>query len=99
MFNKKKIDFDCLIPDITKGELTKVLNDSKISPFIFYGNINDNEKYDIISEIKQNFHDNEQHIIQAKKYVKINKKLDNDEKLNDDLGLEMENKKNNIICV
>lgn len=57
------------------------------------------KKYDIISEIKQNFHDNEQHIIQAKKYVKINKKLDNDEKLNDDLGLEMENKKNNIICV
>lgn len=37
-------DFDFIIPDLTKSELDKVIENKKISPFIFSSNTKDSEK-------------------------------------------------------
>lgn len=50
-------DFDFIIPYLTKPELVKVIENKKISPFIFSSNIKDSEKFDILGEIKESFDD------------------------------------------
>ena len=44
-----------IIPNINNTLLKEIFNDKKISPFIFYGNmdINVEQEFDIIGEIKE----------------------------------------------
>jgi hypothetical protein len=64
-------DLDFIIPDLTKSELDKVIENKKISTFIFSSNIKDSENYDILGEIKESVDDYHKNIDQLKKYIKL----------------------------
>ena len=88
-------EFDFLLPDISGTELLRIINDKKISPFIFYDNIDlENENYDVIGEIKQQLDTNDERvIIQLVKYIQMILQFKESEKLNKYFGLKANNKK------
>ena len=58
-----------------------MINNNHTSPFLYYGNIDlENKKFDIIDEIKENLEDHKDNIIQLGKYIKIFYYLKNPEK-------------------
>lgn len=85
--NLKKIkfsgDFDFILPGLKKEDLKNVIENKDISPFIFYGRIdlNNNKEFDVIGEIKENFHNTLFKKDQMEKYfqmIKLFKKEIND---------------------
>ena len=88
-------DFDFLLPDISGKELLSIINDKKISPFIFYDNIDlKNDNFDIIGEIKQQLDTNDERIIfQLAKYIQMILEFRKSEKLNEYFNLKINNKK------
>ena len=86
-------DFDFVITNITFEEVNKVLNNKRISPFIFYGNIKENIKFDIIGEIKENIDEIKKNNEQINKYISLINLLRSDENTNEDTGLNFGNEK------
>ena len=86
-------DFDFVIPNISFEEISKVLNNKEISPFIFYGNINKDMKFDIIGEIKENLEQSQRNNDQINKYISLIKLLRTDKKSNEAVGLNLSNEK------
>ena len=86
-------DFDFVITNITFEEVNKVLNNKRISPFIFYGNIKENIKFDIIGEIKENIDEIKKNNEQINKYISLINLLRSDENANEDTGLNFGNEK------
>ena len=66
-------DFDFIIPKINSELLQTIFNNKKISPFIFYGNIDVEKKadFDIIGEIKQGTDNYKKLHNQIKKYIEM----------------------------
>ena len=66
-------DFDFIIPEINSELLQTIFNNKKISPFIFYGNIDVEKKadFDIIGEIKQGTDNYKKLHNQIKKYIEM----------------------------
>ena len=86
-------DFDFVITNITFEEVNKVLNNKRISPFIFYGNIKEKIKFDIIGEIKENIDEIKKNNEQINKYISLINLLRSDENTNEDTGLNFGNEK------
>ena len=86
-------DFDFVIPNITFEEISKVLSNKRISPFIFHGNIKENMKFDIIGEIKENIGESRRNYEQIKKYISLINLLRVDENANEAVGLNLRNEK------
>lgn len=94
---KEKIegDFDFLIHSLKGEVLERVLSHQEISPCAFYGNftIEVNQRYDIIGEIKESSGDHEKLLEQASKYIKLINNLEENIKLNNQIGFKINNKK------
>ena len=86
-------DFDFIIPNISFEEISKVLNNKEISPFIFYGNIKKYMEYDIIGEIKENLGQSQRNNDQINKYISLIKLLRTDKNANEAVGLNLRNEK------
>ena len=76
-------DFDFILPGLKTEDIKSLLINQDLSPFIFYGNIDliNNEEFDVIGEVKENYHNNLFKIEQIKKYfnmIKLFKKEEND---------------------
>ena len=87
-------DFDFVIPDITKDELKRVLENKEIGPFLFYDNINIKdglENFDIIGEVKESIEESDKNVIQLVKYLQMFFYLKDSEEINKKLGLKMKN--------
>jgi len=66
-------DFDFIIPNINNKLLLEIFNDKKIAPFIFYGNIDidKDQDFDIIGEIKESAENHRSFKHQIQKYILI----------------------------
>ena len=64
-------DFDFIIPNINNKLLLEIFNDKKIAPFIFYGNIDidKDQDFDIIGEIKESAENHRSFKHQIQKYI------------------------------
>ena len=81
--NSFKGDFDFILPGLKVDKLKKVLESKDLSPFLFYGriDINNSNEFDIIGEIKENFHNslyNYEQLIKYFKMIELFKKKHND---------------------
>ena len=87
-------NIDFLLPDITREELLNIINNTKISPFIFYDNLDlDNKNFDILGEIKQKIDtDDERVIIQLSKYIEMILLFKESKNLNDYFRLNINSK-------
>ena len=66
-----KGDFDFIIPCVDNKLLSEIFNDKKLAPFIFYGNIDidKNQEFDIIGEVKESVDSHQKLKLQIKKYI------------------------------
>ena len=66
-------DFDFIIPKINSDILKSIFNNQKISSFIFFGNIDveNNQDYDIIGEIKEGADNHKKLQCQIKKHIEM----------------------------